>query len=76
MLPSFEGDALVLGTWLTSGDGKLAMERRFQLRRASDGQTLMRGRWELVCIDISGGRPKRMPPEFIAAYQAAVVSPG
>ena len=76
LLPSFEGEALVLGTWLTSGDGKLAMERRFQLRRASDGQTLMRGRWELVCIDISGGRPKRMPPEFIAAYQAAVVSPG
>ncbi|WP_431048259.1 acyl-CoA thioesterase [Roseateles sp. L2-2] len=74
LLPSFEGEALVLGTWLTSGDGKLAMERRFQLRRASDGQTLMRGRWELVCIDISGGRPKRMPPEFIAAYQAAVVS--
>ena len=28
------------------------------LRRASDGQTLMRGRWELVCIEISTGRPR------------------
>lgn len=76
LLPSFEGEALVLGTWLTAGDGKLSMERRFQLRRLSDGQTLMRGKWDLVCIDISGGRPKRMPPEFIEAYQAAVVTGG
>lgn len=75
LLPSFEGEALRLGTWLTAGDGKLAMERRFQLRRASDGQTLMRGRWDLVCIDISSGRPKRMPPEFVEIYQAAVVPP-
>ena len=75
LLPSFEGETLVLGTWLTAGDGKLAMERRFQLRRTSDGQTVIRGRWELVCIDISSGRPKRMPPEFVKAYQAAVVVP-
>jgi len=74
LLPSFEGEALVLGTWLTAGDGKLAMERRFQLRRSTDGQTLMRGRWSLVCIEISSGKPKRMPPEFIEIYQAAVVA--
>ncbi len=73
LLPSFEGEALMLGTWLTAGDGKLSMTRRFQLRRASDGQTLMRGRWDLVCIEISTGRPRRMPPEFVAVYQAAVV---
>lgn len=74
LLPSFEGETLVLGTWLTAGDGKLAMERRFQLRRAGDGETIMRGRWDLVCIDITGGRPRRMPPAFVAAYQAAVVA--
>jgi acyl-CoA thioester hydrolase len=73
LLPSFEGEALQLGTWLTAGDGKLAMERRFQLRRASDGQTLMRGRWALVCIEISSGRPRRMPPEFVSAYQSVVL---
>ncbi|SEL91862.1 acyl-CoA thioester hydrolase [Roseateles sp. YR242] len=73
LLPSFEGEALVLGTWLTAGDGKLAMERRFQLRRVADGQTLMRGRWELVCIEISTWRPRRMPPEFVEIYQSAVV---
>lgn len=76
LLPSLEGEALRLGTWLTAGDGKLAMTRCFQLRRASDGQTLMRARWSLVCIEISSGRPRRMPPEFVAAYQSAVVQPG
>jgi len=57
-----------------NGDGKLTMERRFQLVRASDGATVLRGRWELVCIDISGGRPRRMPPEFLAAYMPQVVA--
>jgi acyl-CoA thioester hydrolase len=60
LLPSFEGEALVLGT---------------QLRRASDGQTLVRGRWVLVCIEISSGRPRRMPAEFLSAYEAVVVVP-
>lgn len=74
LLPSFEGEALVLGTWLTASDGRLAMERRFQLRRASDGQTLVRGRWALVCIEISSGKPRRMPAEFLGIYDKAVVT--
>lgn len=73
LLPSFEGEALQLGTWLTASDGKLTMERRFQLRRASDGATLVRGRWLLVCIEVSSGKPKRMPPEFLDVYGKAVV---
>jgi len=73
LLPSFVGEALVLGTWLTGSDGKLTMERRFQLRRASDGQTIVRGRWVLVCIEVSSGKPRRMPPEFLSIYEAAVV---
>jgi len=76
LLPSFEGEALVLGTWLTGSDGRLTMERRFQLRRPSDGQTLLRGRWALVCIEISSGRPRRMPAEFLWAYERAVVTAG
>jgi acyl-CoA thioester hydrolase len=62
-----------------SGDGKLTMERRFQLVRDSDGATLMRGRWQLVCIELGSGKPRRMPAEFTAAYLPAavdVVTPG
>jgi acyl-CoA thioester hydrolase len=73
LLPSGLGEALTLGTWLFTGQGKLTMERRFQLVRTSDGATLMRGRWQLVCIDVSGGKPRRMPPEFCAAYLPAAV---
>ncbi|MDB5747079.1 MAG: thioesterase [Massilia sp.] len=73
ILPTSLGEPLLLATWLVGGDGKLSMERRFQLVRASDGATVLRGRWELVCIDISGGRPRRMPPEFVAAYMPQLV---
>jgi acyl-CoA thioester hydrolase len=85
LLPSGAGDALTLGTWLFtgspgrerpvtgSGDGKLSMERHFQLLRSSDGATLMRGRWQLVCIELGSGRPRRMPPEFCTAYLPAAV---
>jgi len=73
ILPTLLAEELTLATWLVGGDGKLSMERRFQLVRASDGATVLRGRWELVCIDISGGRPRRMPPEFLDTYMPQVV---
>jgi acyl-CoA thioester hydrolase len=68
LLPTFEGEALTLATWLFGGDGKLSMERRFQLVRDSDAATVLRGRWDLVCIEMSSGRARRMPPEFLDAY--------
>jgi acyl-CoA thioester hydrolase len=74
ILPTAAGDALLLATWLYATDGKLAMERRFQLVRASDGATVLRGRWELICIEISSGRARRMPAEFCEVYLPAVVA--
>jgi acyl-CoA thioester hydrolase len=68
LLPTFEGEQLTLATWLVGGDAKLSMERRFQLIRNSDQATVLRGHWDLVCIEISSGRARRMPPEFLAAY--------
>ena len=68
LLPTQRDDRLTLATWLFAGDGKLTLERRFQLIRHGDRATAMRGRWELVCIEVSSGRARRMPPEFIQAY--------
>jgi acyl-CoA thioester hydrolase len=45
-------------------DGRLRIARRFQIRRASDGQTLVRALIHYVCIDLQTGRAKRMPLEF------------
>lgn len=72
LLATALGQALTLATWLVAGDGLLTMERRFQLVRDSDGATVLRARWELVCIEISSGRPRRMPGEFVDAYVPAI----
>lgn len=73
LLPTAPGEALTLATWLLASDGRLTMERRFQLVRDRDGATVLRGRWDLVCIELSSGRARRMPPEFCAVYLAAMV---
>ena len=73
LLPSFFGEQLLLGTWLTGSDGKITLERRFQLIRQSDRVTVMRGRWDLVCIEMSTSRPRRMPTEFSEVYLPAIV---
>lgn len=70
LLPTLAGEELTLATWLVGGDGKLVMERRFQLVRNRDTATVLRGRWDLVCIEMSSGRARRMPQEFLDAYVA------
>ena len=73
LLPTQLGDELTLATWLTASDGKLTMERRFQLIRTRDQATIVRGRWELVCIELSSGQVRRMPQEFCQAYLPAIM---
>jgi acyl-CoA thioester hydrolase len=74
LLPTTEAEPLVLGTWLLPGNSSLSAYRCFQLVRLSDLSTVLRGRWELVCIELSSGRPKRFPAEFKDAYQSAMVA--
>jgi acyl-CoA thioester hydrolase len=76
LLPTVADEELTLATWLVASDGKLTMERRFQLLRNRDQVTVLRGRWDLVCIELGSGRPRRMPPEFCRAYLAAMVGAG
>jgi acyl-CoA thioester hydrolase len=72
LLPTTLHEELTLATWLTASDGKLTMERRFQLVRNLDQITVLRGRWDLVCIELSSGRVRRMPPEFCQVYLTAI----
>ncbi|KAB8066325.1 acyl-CoA thioesterase [Janthinobacterium violaceinigrum] len=74
LLPTRAGEALTLATWLCASDGRSSMERRFQLIRDSDGATVVRGRWELICIELSSGRARRLPAEFLAVYEPAIVA--
>lgn len=68
---AFAGDRLCMGTWLVRTNSRLKMDRLFQLVRPADGTTLLRARTTFVCVQISSGRPKRMPEEFIAGYGSA-----
>ena len=74
LLPTTLHEELTLATWLTASDGKLTMERRFQLIRNEDQSTVLRGRWDLVCIELSSGKPRRMPAKFSEIYLSAMVT--
>lgn len=69
---SFAGDELHLATWVHENDERLSMWRAYQIIRAQDRKTILRGRTHWVCVDLKSGRPKRMPPEFVQAYRPAV----
>lgn len=75
LLSAYEGEQLVMGTWIVQWDRKLKMDRCFQLIRPADGATLLRARTTFVCIELSTGKPKRMPAEFLAGYGKAVLEP-
>ena len=62
------GDSELVGTWITGTDFKLREQRRFQVRRATDGETLAQARTDYVCINLDSGRAARMPDSFQRAY--------
>ena len=68
-----EGDRLSVATWITRWDRRLTMERRFQIIDRDTGVTVLRAQHEFVCIEISTGKPRRPPPEFIARYGPVVL---
>ena len=71
LAPTFAGDELLLATFIHENDGRLSMWRGYQVIRAGDGKTVLRGRTHWVCVDMKTGRPRRQPPEFVQAYKPA-----
>lgn len=69
---AYEGDELQLGTWIVDWDRRLKMTRQFQLLRPRDGAVLLRARTTFVCIELSTGKPKRMPVHFLEGYGQAI----
>jgi acyl-CoA thioester hydrolase len=66
------GDRIAVGTWIVETDGKLRVARRFQVRRAPDGETLARAHTQYVCINLDSGRAARMPERLSSAYRVTV----
>ena len=69
LAPAFEGEKLLIGTWIVDNDQRISITRRYQIVRESDGVTLLRGRTKWVCVALDSGKPRRMPPEFLSGYQ-------
>lgn len=72
-LPSVSGDRLLVGTWLVDCDGRLRLERHFQILNQDSGETVLRGRWKLVSVVLSTGKATRLPRRFVETYAAAVI---
>lgn len=67
-LPSYVGDELAIGTWISANDSKLSTVRSYQMIRLQDQKTILTAQTQFVTVDMKTGKPKRMPPEFISAY--------
>ena len=70
---AYQGDRLQMGTWIVESSRGLKMTRRFQLRRPADGLTLLCAQTTFACIELSSGRPRRMPEAFVERYGRALV---
>jgi acyl-CoA thioester hydrolase len=65
--PAFAGDEIGVFTWAAN----LALRevtRKYSFRRA--GQLLARAETKWVYVDIKSGRPKRIPGELLASFEA------
>lgn len=70
---SYLDDEIDSATWIVDWDRRLTMTRHFQLRRVADGATLLRAEVRFACIEISSGKPRRLPREFIDGYGPAIL---
>ncbi len=73
LLASYQGEQVRAATWVVSCDEIIRVVRRFQLRRLSDGKTLLRARTHYVCVDLDTGGATTMPELFAKAYGGAAI---
>lgn len=70
--PTYDGDQLMMATWITHNDGKLGVSRAYEIKRQSDNETVFTGSSRFVCVDLKTGRPKRMPASYIQGYRLTI----
>ena len=56
-LPSLKNEDLLIATWITASDGKFRLDQRFQMINHATGQTVRRGHWELICVNLNSMTP-------------------
>jgi acyl-CoA thioester hydrolase len=67
--PAFEGQELVVQTWVT-GFGRVQSQRRYRVWRPADRAVLAIGETDWVFLDLAKGRPRSIPEELAASFSA------
>ncbi|AYA04388.1 acyl-CoA thioesterase [Acinetobacter sp. WCHAc010034] len=65
---ALQGEEIILRTWLNDINALYSF-RQYAFYRPSDRAVLFMGNTQWACIEIATGRPKRMSPTFMQAYQ-------
>lgn len=67
--PLCEGERLSVGTAIVNFDSAFRLKRQFQLVRHRDKVTVLGGTIQYVAIDLTTGKPKRVPHSFATAIE-------
>ncbi|AWM81399.1 acyl-CoA thioesterase [Gammaproteobacteria bacterium ESL0073] len=70
---SYSGNLLQMATWITDMD-KLRVTRQFQLINQQTGQTILQAQTVFCCIQMTTGKPKRMPQKLVMCYERALIT--
>ena len=65
---ALQGEEIILRTWLNDINALYSF-RQYAFYRPSDKAVLFMGNTQWACIEIATGRPKRISPTFMQAYQ-------
>ena len=72
---AYLGDEIAVFNWVCANDGRLRATRVFQIVRVSDQKTLLRAQSDYICVNLTSGRPTKMPEIFKQAYPAVRALP-
>lgn len=70
---AYEGERLLIATWIVSVQ-RIKLVRHFQVVRAADACVLLRAITTFACVELSSGKPKRMPEALATSFGAALVA--
>lgn len=65
--PAFAGDHLEMFTWIASVRD-CHSRRKYMLTKAGEKGVIARAETLWICVDPESGRPRRVPEEFISAF--------
>ena len=66
--PAFEGDRIVVRTWVAAMD-KVTSLRKYEIRRTSDDELLAIAETDWVFVKYATGSPTKVRPQVAAAFE-------